>query len=350
MLRKGGFLTALAALLSIAYAHPIAGTENKGDVKAFSIRQVAALKGSARATPEVNDWEYLCPVNVGGTDLMLKFDTGSNDLWVFSNQLSPQTSAGHTVYTGTGKFLPRNSFSMNYVDKSATSGNVFVDKVVIGGVTATSQAVEAATSVAVKFSRDIHSDGVLGMGSSHVNEVKPTPQKTLFDNVKDRLETPLFAVQLKHNAPGSFDFGFIDDSKYTGSITYTPVDSSKGGWMFNSSLGLAVADTGASIALVPYNDAANYYSRLDGAEYSEQDGGFIFPCATKLPDFPITVAGVNWNVLGAFMNYVTVANGYCFGGVQHNRGMPVSILGATFLKNKYVVFDTRGRIGFAQQS
>ena len=84
---------------------------------------------------------------------------------------------------------------------------MFIDKVVIAGVTATSQAVEAATSVGSKFSRDMSSDGVLGMGSRHINEVKPKPQKTFFENIKNSLEEPLFAVQLKHNAPGSFDFG-----------------------------------------------------------------------------------------------------------------------------------------------
>ena len=89
--------------------------------------------------------------------------------------------------------------------------------------------------------------------------------------------------------------------------------------MFNSSIGLAVADKGASMALVPYNDASNYYSGIDGSRYSEQDGGYIFPCATELPDFPITISGVNWNVLGAFVNYMALGNGYCLGGVQHNK-------------------------------
>lgn len=44
----------------------------------------------------------------------------------------------------------------------------------------------------------------------------------------------MFAASLKHNAPGSYDFGFIDNSKYTGSLEYTPVDSSKGFWMFTA--------------------------------------------------------------------------------------------------------------------
>lgn len=44
----------------------------------------------------------------------------------------------------------------------------------------------------------------------------------------------MFAATLKHNAPGSYDFGFIDNSKYTGMIEYTDVDSSQGFWMFTA--------------------------------------------------------------------------------------------------------------------
>lgn len=52
--------------------------------------------------------------------------------------------------------------------------------------------------------------------------------------MKDRLDSPLFAVALKHNAPGSYDFGFIDHAKFKGDIVYADVDSSKGFWNFTA--------------------------------------------------------------------------------------------------------------------
>lgn len=64
--------------------------------------------------------------------------------------------------------------------------------------------------------------------------VKPKSQTTFFDTVKSQLDAPLFAVTLKHNAPGSYDFGYIDNSKYTGKITYTDVDNSQGFWGFTA--------------------------------------------------------------------------------------------------------------------
>jgi aspergillopepsin I len=67
--------------------------------------------------------------------------------------------------------------------------------------------------------------------------VQPKSQTTFFDSVKSQLESPLFAVTLKHQAPGSYDFGYIDQSKYTGELTYTDVNNSQGFWMFSATAG-----------------------------------------------------------------------------------------------------------------
>jgi hypothetical protein len=40
----------------------------------------AVASSSVTATPERNDWYYLCPVTIGGQTLNLDFDTGSADL------------------------------------------------------------------------------------------------------------------------------------------------------------------------------------------------------------------------------------------------------------------------------
>lgn len=75
--------------------------------------------------------------------------------------------------------------------------------------------------------------------------VQPKAQTTFFDTVKSQLDSPLFAVQLKHDAPGVYDFGYIDDSKYTGSITYTDADSSQGYWGFSTD-GYSIGDGSSS--------------------------------------------------------------------------------------------------------
>lgn len=52
---------------------------------------------------------------------------------------------------------------------------------------------------------------------------------------------PLFAVTLKHKAPGSYDFGHLDRSKYKGAISYKDVDNSNGFWQFTAD-GYGVGD------------------------------------------------------------------------------------------------------------
>lgn len=55
------------------------------------------------------------------------------------------------------------------------------------------------------------------------------------DNVKSSLPSPIFAVTLKKGKAGTYDFGYIDSSKYTGSITYTAVNNANGFWEFTTS-------------------------------------------------------------------------------------------------------------------
>lgn len=201
------------------------------------VAAAATQTGQVTASPESDDSEYLCPVKVGSQTLNLDFDTGSADLWVFSNLLPSSEETGHTIYTpgSTASQLSGDTWDISYGDGSGASGVVYADKVVVGGVTATSQAVEAATSVSSTFVSDTDSDGLLGLAFSSINTVSPTQQNTFFDTVKSSLAKPLFTVDLKKGAPGYYDFGYIDTSKYTGAITYVNVNTANGFWEFTSS-------------------------------------------------------------------------------------------------------------------
>jgi aspergillopepsin I len=109
--------------------------------------------------------------------------------------------------TASGNELQGYSWSIVYGDGSGASGNVFADKVVVGGVTATRQAVEAATSVSQTFRQNKPRDGILGLAFSKINEVSPKKQTTFFDTVKNTLTTQVFTADLKKGQPGSYTFG-----------------------------------------------------------------------------------------------------------------------------------------------
>jgi aspergillopepsin I len=139
------------------------------------------------------------------------------------------------------------SWSITYGDQSSASGDVYKDFVAVGGVKAAAQAVEAASKISQQFVNDKNNDGLLGLAFSSINTVKPKSQTTFFDTVKGQLDSPLFAVTLKHNAPGTYDFGFVDKNKYTGSLTYTQVDSSQGFWSFTADAYKIGSKSGGSI-------------------------------------------------------------------------------------------------------
>lgn len=146
--------------------------------------------------------------------------------------------------------------------------------------------------------------------------VKPTKQLTFFDNAKSSLSIPLFTVDLKKNAPGSYNFGFIDDSKYTGTITYVPVDSSRGFWEFTSkgySVGSsgsfkyvsidAIADTGTTLLYLPIAVVQDYYDAIPSASYSSSQGGYVFPCDASLPSISLGLGTYRAVIPGPFINY-----------------------------------------------
>ncbi|KAF2827990.1 Asp-domain-containing protein [Ophiobolus disseminans] len=326
--------------------------------------EAAATNGSAPAVPsDQYDSLYLSPVTVGSSTLHLDFDTGSSDLWVFSSLQAQSSLVGHDYYmVDPAKEKQGYTWKISYGDGSGASGKVYADKVVVGGVTATAQAVEAATAVSAQFTQDVDTDGLLGLAMSTLNTVKPQQQKTFFDTVLKQLAQPLFAVDLKYHAAGSYDFGFIDKSKYTGAINYVNADTSKGWWGVSAtaySIGNAstsatvsgILDTGTTLLYVDTPIVKAYYAKVKGSKMDNTQGGYVFPCSATLPDFSLTIGGVKQIVPGKHINYSPTSAGNCFGGIQTNDGIGFSILGDIFLKSKYVIHEmgSTPRIGFAQQ-
>ncbi|KAI7348256.1 aspartic protease pepB [Hortaea werneckii] len=340
------------------------GAQAPEDVK---LAAAAVQSGSVKANPEAYDISYLSPVQIGGQTLMLDFDTGSADLWAFSTETPSSQSTGHTRYnpsvSGTRK--AGYTWQIQYGDNSGASGDVYSDKVVVGGVTATSQAVEAATSVSAQFTQDTDNDGLLGLAFSSINTVEPRQQTTFFDTVKNSLAQKLFTADLKKGAAGTYDFGYIDSSKYSGEIYYTPVNNANGFWQFTAggysigsgrstsgSVGTAIADTGTTLLYLPNSIVNAYYSQVSGASYNSQQAGYIFPCSANLPDFNVAIGGHTFTVPGSYINYAPLSSTTCFGGIQSDSGIGFSIFGDIFLKSVFVVFDqtqSSPRLGFAAQ-
>ncbi|KAI8627616.1 secreted aspartic proteinase precursor [Xylariaceae sp. FL1651] len=326
-------------------------------------------EGTVNTSPTQYDSEWLTPVQIGtpAQTLNLDFDSGSSDLWVFSTDTSSRDVDGQTLYSpsksSTSKRLTNARWSISYGDGSSSSGIVYTDVVSIGGLTVTSQAVESAQTVSSEFVSDTDSDGLLGLAFSSLNTVTPTQQKTWFDNIKGSLDSPVFAVDFKSGEPGTYDFGFVDSSKYTGSLAYASVSTSQGFWEFTSS-GYAVgsgsfksssidgiADTGTTLLYLPSSIVSAYYAQVSGARNNAAAGGYVFSCSATLPSFTFGVGSARITIPGKYMNYAPYSGSTCFGGLQSSSGIGINIFGDVALKAAYVVFDASGpRIGWASKS
>lgn len=254
------------------------------------------------------------------------------------------------------------SWSISYGDGSSSSGDVYDDVVSVGGVSYANQAVESAQQVSSEFTSDSASSGLLGLAFSSINTVTPTQQNTFFDNVKSSLASPVFTADLKKGTPGTYDFGYIDSSKHTGSITYTPVNTANGFWEFTGSgyavgtgsfkkLSIdAIADTGTTLLLVPDSVVSAYYAKVSGATYDNSQGGYVFPCSATLPSFTFGVGSYRGVIPGSYINYAPVSSTQCYGGIQSDDGIGFSIYGDILLKAQFVVFDGGNtRLGFANK-
>ena len=277
---------------------------------------------------------------------------------MFSSELSSQYTKGHSIYTPskskTSKKLSSSSWKIQYGDGSTASGDVYTDNVTVGGITVKGQAVEAAQKVSSQFAQDVNNDGLLGLAFSSINTVTPQRQTTWFDSgIKQGLfKKNLFTVDLKHAAPGTYDFGFIDNSKHTGQITYTPVNSAQGFWEFTGTgYGVgsgqfskqsidAIADTGTTLLLMDDSIVEDYYSQIDGAQLDQNQGGYVFPCNAEIPDFVLGIGAGKSTIPASLMSLGAVDGSNCFGGLQSNGGIGLSIYGDVWLKSVLAVFDS----------
>ncbi|XP_078054033.1 gastricsin-like [Mustelus asterias] len=292
-------------------------------------------------------------------------DTGSSNLWV------PSVYCGSPGCTNHAKFNPTQSstYTTNgqsfafYYGSGMLTGIFGTDTVNIAGITVPRQKIGLSKTEPGSFFHYEPFDGILGLAYPGLAFGGQTP---LFDTMmKDNLlEKPIFSLCLGSKEGGEVIFGGIDDSLYTGQLTWAPVLQEVFWTIALQSVRIngvdffcyegcqAVVDSGTSRITVPQNDIG--LLRQEIGAHEDSNGGYLVNCDSigSMPSLTFVISGVEFTIPAS--EYVLQANGYCVPGFEvtyispPTKSGPLWIIGEVFLRSFYSVFDRgNNRIGFA---
>ncbi|PHH72344.1 hypothetical protein CDD82_6029 [Ophiocordyceps australis] len=327
--------------------------------EAVEFYALASGHGGIDAEPINHDALYVAEIQLGTPpqSIKLALDTGSADVWVQSTE---------TRY----RINRQGPWAVQYIDKSKAGGFVYRDSLQLGGEHVDKALIEAAQMVSGQFESETRYSGVMGLAKKVPNGIQPR-QPSFLDTLTQQLDQPVFSADLRADAPSRFDFGFMDESRASGPLTWLHGDASQPHWSVH--LGLtswstrddddwirtefdAVVDTGTSLLFLPDSLAAEYWGQIPGVVTSAQaHGSYQFPCALDLPDvmFKLLESHHVVSIPGAYLNYGPVAShgSLCWGGMQSSRQLHhQNLLGDVMLKAVIVGFDlAQGRVGLANK-
>jgi len=319
--------------------------------------------------------QYLATVGVGSpaTDYSLIVDTGSSNTWVGAGKAFVKTST--SVSTG-------DKVSVTY-GSGEFSGTEFTDT-----VTLSSSLVITKQSIGVASSSEGFEgvDGIIGIGPTDLTEdtvSKTSTVPTVTDNLFSQgvISAHSVAVSFEPTTSdsvtnGELTFGGTDSTKFTGSITFTPITSTSPAsefWGINESITFGstsiqtetagIVDTGTTLILIA-TGAFSAYTKATGGVNDENTGllrittaqfnalqnlNFVINGVTfaLTPNAQIFPRSLNTEIGGVAGDIYLITNSI---GTPAGEGLDF-INGYAFLERFYSVFDTaNSRVGFATTS
>jgi hypothetical protein len=309
----------------------------------------------------------------------LHIDTGSSDLWVNSVN-SNLCSQGGNQCGESGTYNANDSstyafvnkaFNISYVDGSGAAGDYATDDFRMGGQTVK----DLQFGIGYTSSSP---EGILGIGYT-LNEVavgraglEPypnLPQKLVDDGTINTNAYSLWLNDLDAST-GSILFGGVDTDKYHGELQTLPIiperqqyaefvialtgmgQNGKNGSIFEDDNVPVLLDSGSSLMYLPDNVVRSLYTTFD-AQYDSSQGAAFVDCslADQTGSLDFNFSGVIITVpINELIIVAAVSRGQpiCILGIGL-AGDSVSVLGDTFLRSAYVVYDlANNEISLAQ--
>lgn len=257
------------------------------------------------------------------------------------------------------------------VDGTAANGIAYTDTVRLGDFQVHNATIQSAQVVATRFEQEAGLSGIMGLAKSLPNSIKP-PTDSFLDLLRPQLDRPVFTADLRRNATGRFDFGYVDDDLASDNITWLATDLDSPHWDVTFDLTTwddgrdmswyyhkfrTTIDTGTTLMFLPHELANLYWFNIPGMRVNPRlSDAYTFPCdlAKNLPNLYFKLPGTEHvlTIPGPYLNYGPVESdpGYCWAGMQSAEGLEVTIFGDIMLKALFVAFDLEeGKVGFANK-
>ncbi|GAA5950932.1 hypothetical protein JCM3765_004632 [Sporobolomyces pararoseus] len=334
--------------------------------KQSSAEQVAGRQYRKRQSETLynynNDLLWAGEVRLGTPpqDFTILFDTGSSDFWVPSNDPQCTGCTGNKFDSSLSTTSSRKNgrFAIYYGDGSTTSGPIYTDVMQIGDFYDDNAYFSAVDQMSDNFASEPE-DGIMGMAYASISSIRPRRQS-------DATSKP-FGLRVAKTADGPSELflGGPNPDQYYGRIEWHPVRKQayynitgdaflNNNYVFEQPLN-TIIDSGTTLIIAPPGDADKFWSQVPGASrWDQAEGYYIFPCS-QVPKLSFSFDnGRKWSVRTIDMNLGRVSSHsqYCVGavaGVDVGLGDSTWILGCSFLKNVYTVFDPSdgNQVGFA---
>lgn len=326
---------------------------------------------SATLENEITLYYIEASIGTPPQNFQLHIDTGSSDLWVNvpDSQLCQRYSrycADAGVYrrgqSSTYNIISPDGLNVSYADGSTALGGYATDTTTVGGTTLEDFQFGFATT-------STSPEGIMGIGYV-TNEGAALPGgDPIYPNLPKALQNAgaintnaysLFLDDLEASS-GTILFGGVDTAKIRGELTTFPilrrtrtyaeflvgltgigVNGNPGSLVSDQSVAVLL-DSGTSLMYLPNNIVnrvyeefqTSYNSNLGAAPVScslqDQDGSFDLTFSSLTISIPLSdlIIDVSTNPLQR----------QCVIGLAPNGGSEFSVLGDTFLRSAYVVYD-----------
>lgn len=313
----------------------------------------------------------------------LLIDTGSSISWVYNVSCTSSACLNAPKFDDSGLYTT-SAFSLSYSGQTILGSMVDTlhNNLTFSfpyGLALSNYSFGLADSAPLFFN-DYNVSGIIGIPSVY-NESAQTNFIAQLDS-SGALTSRKFGIVLGGSANSNSSFGGLmllgdaasekADTLATSDVKFCPLsDNTNGYWLvamsmvtavsadddyttlstFNNSRN-AVIDTGTTGLSIPLDDADALHKALFGSNYvTDGDGNYAFLC-NATGEIEFTISDKNFsipikNILGdAYTN--SALAGYCASKAQGSLSISYWILGASFLKSFYSIFDLDNfQIGFA---